>query len=54
MFAVVCTSVGNILERHGGIHPESFGNGLETLRTEGTFRINVDCLLWYEDVFHPR
>ena len=44
MLTVVGTGVGHVLEGDGGIHTEPFGNGLETLRAEGTLGINVDGL----------
>lgn len=41
---VVGSSNCNIFQRRSWIQVETFGNGLETLWTEGPFRINVDGL----------
>ena len=50
MFTVVGTGVGNVFEGNGWVHSESFGNGLETVGTEGSFGVNVDGLQMKEDL----
>mmetsp|Transcript_10465 Transcript_10465/g.22802 ORF Transcript_10465/g.22802 Transcript_10465/m.22802 type:complete len:331 (-) Transcript_10465:252-1244(-) len=44
VFGVVGACVGDIFEGDGGVHSESFGDGLEALGAEGSFGVDVDGL----------
>lgn len=52
MFTVVCAGVRDILQCHGRIQTETFGNCLKTTGTETPFRIQIDGLAFGATVCH--
>lgn len=53
MLRVVRTSTSDILQCNFRVQTETLRNSLETIGTEGTFRVNVDCFA-YKEALEPK